>query len=87
MVGALLTVTDAGLVDTLGRKSALPPKEATTESAPTGNVVVSMLADVTPSVVVNVEVPSAVPSTLKVTEPSGMAAPVTGVTVAVNVTL
>ncbi len=54
---------------------------------PTGSVVVSMLAEVTPSVVVTVEAPSVVPSTLKVTVPSGTATPVVGATVAVSVTL
>ncbi len=87
MVDALATVMVAALADELGKKSALPPYEAITASEPTGNVVRSMLVDVTPSVVDNVEEPSVVPLTLNVTMPSGRAVPVVGATVAVSVTL
>ena len=87
VVGALLTVTDAALTDELARKPAPPPYEAVTESEPTGSVVTSMLADVTPPVVDNVEEPSAVPLSVNVTVPSGFAVPAVGATVAVSVTL
>ena len=79
--------TVAALVDELARNPAPPPNEATTESEPTGNVVRSMLADVTPSVVDSVEEPRFVPLTVKVTVPSGIAVPDVGATVAVSVTL
>ena len=82
-----LTVTVAALADELGRKPALPLNEAITESEPTGNVVRSMLVDVTPSVVDSVEEPRFVPLTVKVTVPSGIAVPDVGATVAVSVTL
>ncbi len=78
---------DAAPADELARKPGPPPYEAVTGSEPTGSVVTSMLADVTPSVVDNVEVPSAVPSSVNVTAPSGVAVPVVGATVAVRVTL
>ena len=57
------------------------------ESEPRGSVVRSMLADVTPSVVDNVDDPSVVPSEVNVTLPTGSAVPVVGATVAVSVTL
>ena len=87
MVDALLTVTVAAPADELAKKSALPPYEAVTESDPRGNVVRSMLADVTPSVVDNIEVPSAVAVEAERDGAVGAAVPVVGATVAVSVTL
>ena len=51
-----------------------------------GNVVRSMLAELTPSVVDSTESPSGTPLRVNETVPSGFAAPDVGVTVAVSVT-
>ena len=82
LVGVLLTTTCAAAADELARKPAPPPYEAVTKSEPTGSVVTSMLAVVTPSVVDSTEEPSVVPLTLNVTVPSGSVVPDVGVTVA-----
>ena len=58
-----------------------------TKSEPTGSVVTSMLAVVTPAVVVSMEEPSVVPLTLNVTVPPGSVVPDVGATVLVSVTL
>ena len=56
------------------------------ELTPNGRVVRSMLVVVTPSVVVSVDVPIGVPSSVKVTLPVGFAVPALAATVAVNET-
>jgi hypothetical protein len=53
---------------------------------PNGRVVRSMLVEVTPSVVVSVDVPIGVPSSVKVTFPVGCAPPALAITVAVRET-